>query len=224
MREILITFLIFGLVVLLAATRSRQTPPATATNRAASTGDRAPTTSPPVAETGVQTAGENRIAAGADTTSAQAVPLVAPFLVEPDVDLPLAASLPLQEAIHPETIEADTILDLVPNSSIVEATTDSDTQKATDRDYQTVLEEIAELGEGHPATTIVALRRYAHHSNPMVRATAAMTLGELAAKTQGQPQGEMVALLNELLQDSHSEVQLQASTALGKMQPPVDLT
>lgn len=236
MREIFITFLVFGLILFLVSPPSKKTLSESASKRKGLTSDRStpesqptienPTEPQPVAENAIPFAVGNTANSANDSAPAQPVAIPTPLLeLEPEVALPLAASLPLQEAIQPETIKADTVLDLGPNTStIVEATDESDPQKAQDRDYQTVLEEIAQLGEGDHETTIASLTRHANHANPLVRATAAMTLGELAAKKQGRPQEEMVALLNQLFQDSNSEVRLQAAAALGKMQLPVDLT
>lgn len=234
MREILITFLLFGLAVLLAATRYKQGSTSPVTKRNTLTDDRATTKSQQPVETTTepQSVAETVAHAVKDTTapaddsgSVQPVTIVAPMLeLEPEVTLPLAASLPLQDVIKPATTQAEAIPDLEPKPSIVEATADSNTQKAEDRDYRNVLEEIAHLSEGNHEATIATLRRYAHHASPMIRATAAMTLGDLAAKNQEQPQETIAALLNELLHDSNSEVQLQAAAALGKMQLPGNLT
>lgn len=234
MREIFITFLVFGLILFLTSP-SKKTLSESTSKRKGSMGDRStsdqptvenPTEPQPVAKNPAPSAGENPTALAEDAAPAQPAVTPVPLLeLKPDVDLPLAASLSLQAAIQPETIKTDIIPNLEPNTStIVEATDENDTQKAQDREYQTVLEEIAQLGEEDHETTIASLTRHANHSNPLVRATAAMTLGDLAVKNQGRPQEELIAVLNQLLQDSNSEVRLQAAAALGKMQLPSDLT
>jgi hypothetical protein len=228
MREIFITVLVFGLIIFLTSPRSKKTLPASATDLSDLTDDSSPKSQPTVehptepqsvAENAAQPATENTTESAEGSSPAIPTATLAPLLdLEPDVTLPLATSLPLQDAIQPAAITADTVSDIVPNAAtIVEATNESDTRKAQERDYQNVLEEIAQLDEGGHETTIASLSRQVNHSDPLVRATAAMTLGDLATKNQGRPQEEMIALLNELLQDSNSEVRLQAAAALGKM-------
>lgn len=226
MREILITFLLFGLVFLLASTRYKQGSPKSVAKRDTLTNDRSTDAPQPIGENAFQPATDNIISLAEEPALAKDVTVVTPLLEpEPEVAIPLAASLPLQEAINPENIKADAVPDLTPHTStIVEPTAGSNTQKAEDRDHQSVLEEIAHLGEGSHETAIATLRRHVHHSNPIVRATAAKTLGELVVKNQGQLQEEMVTLLNELLHDSNSEVQLQAAAALGNRPLPGSLT
>lgn len=225
MQEILITFLLFGLAVLLASTRFKPGSPRPGSRSSRVTDDRATTKPQAVVADAGQSSTENTQDPSQESNAAQPIKILTPLLVdlEPEVSLPLAASLPLQEAIHPETIEPTDHKLETNTSTVIEALADNDTQKEKDRDHQNVLEEIAQLGEVNHETTIVSLTRHANHTNPIVRATAAMTLGELVAKNQGHVQKEMVALLNQLLQDSNSEVQLQAAAALGKMQPPVNL-
>jgi HEAT repeat protein len=115
--------------------------------------------------------------------------------------------------------------DLIPGTStIIEATAETERETVNDRDQHNVLAEIAQMDNASQATAIADLIRHAHHADPMVRATVAMTLGEQVAQNPGHQPTEWVAILNQLLQDSHAEVRLQAATALGKMQRPVDLT
>lgn len=234
MQEILITLLLFGLVVLLAATRYGSSRPIRQEQNRNRIRDRAtsattirqsPVDHQPAPQSGaVMPPSTMEPATPVATEMADPTPslIVPPFLEpEAEVDLPLAASLPLQESIQPETTAG--LPDLIPEmATIIEATTETAT--VNDRDQQNVLEEIAHLGTGEQETTIADLARHAHHANPMVRAAVAVTLGDRAAKNQGSLQTEWVAVLNQLLQDSNSEVRLQAATALGKIQLPVDLT
>lgn len=227
MKEILITLLLFGLAVLLAATRYDPSRPVKKSENRDLTSDRVPTDAQsteknhPVPETTPSVA-ESAIPAVTDSAPAQ--PLIVPPFLEPeaDVSLPLAASLPLQEAIQPKP--SDVLPDLIPGTStIIEATAETGIETGHDRDQQNVLEEIAQLGEGISKTAIADLTRHAYHADSMVRAAVALTLGERATQDQGHLPDEWLALLNQLLQDSHAEVRRQAATALGKIQHSVDL-
>lgn len=144
------------------------------------------------------------------------IPL-APELLKPDVDMPLAATLSVHEQINPEQSQSVDLPDFVaPESGDA-----IDAEKSDVQNHLTVLEEIARLGRGGEESAIAHFAPYLDHPDSTIRAAAAFELGELAAHRQEPEVGQIVEQLRLLSQDANARVRSQAVTALSKIEAPV---
>jgi hypothetical protein len=80
-----------------------------------------------------------------------------------------------------------------------------------------VLEEITRLEQAESKERIAQLVQFMDHPDTALRVAIAATLGELAAKTQGDDRQDLIALLNRLNQDVDMQVRVQAAASLGAM-------
>lgn len=141
------------------------------------------------------------------------IPL-APDELQPDTDMPLAATLSVNQLVHPESNQAAVIPDLVSSES---ATAEAGTPPVDTQ--RTVLEEIARLGQGSE-TAISHFSHYLDHPDSTIRAAAVFELGELISKQQSADEG-IVERLHQLSQDTNSQVRSQAVAALSKIEAPI---
>lgn len=143
------------------------------------------------------------------------IPL-APDELQPDTDMPLAATLSVNQLVHPESNQAAVIPDLVSSES---ATAEAATPSVDTQTQRTVLEEIARLGQGSE-TAISHFSHYLDHPDSTIRAAAVFELGELISKQQSADEG-IVERLHQLSQDTNSQVRSQAVAALSKIEAPI---
>jgi hypothetical protein len=80
-----------------------------------------------------------------------------------------------------------------------------------------VLEEITRLEQAESKERIAQLAQFIDHPDTALRVAIAATLGELAAKTQGDDRQALITLLNHLTQDVDMQVRVQAAASLGAM-------
>lgn len=139
-----------------------------------------------------------------------------------EVDVPLAASLPVRDVVNSEQTDVaamptatEDLGDLTGN----EFGEDVQTGEGSQRDRQSILDEIADLGRTDQEDALSHFMEYTNHSDRAVQVAAIFELGELAAKRQGQSVEEVVQRLRQLSESDDPAVRSQAMVALGKIQP-----
>lgn len=118
---------------------------------------------------------------------------IPPLMPQSRVEIPLATSLKISEAIEPEAARE-------PDSEIA-------------HHAQPVLEEVAQLGQIEKTLNQLAIR--AIDSDRLMRLATVVELGELARR--GQSVERVAALLNELMEDADVEIRVQAGAALAML-------
>ena len=128
--------------------------------------------------------------------------------------IPLATTLTVGEVVNPQENELGAVqLDRVNFAAQHDAPT---TQAHRGHN---LLEEIAELEAGQ-GDRMTYLSQYVEHPDSVMRVSAAFALGELAARSQGQEQQELIGVLLRLCQDVDPLVRVQAGSALGAIDHP----
>lgn len=143
-------------------------------------------------------------------------PAIAPHPTEveelQELDLPLAASLRVSEAIHPTAV-GDVSIEL-PDLTDSPMTSNAVSEH---HDRPNLLQEIAQLDEADYHQQIAQLAQYVGHPDHTARAAAVVTLGDLAKRSQGSDREAAIALLNQFIHDADDNVRVRAAAALGEM-------
>lgn len=153
---------------------------------------------------------------GSETAQPQiTIPIpLAPNELEPNTDMPLAATLSVNQLVHPEPNQATVTFDSAASEPLPSEAAPADTQT-----QRTVLEEITRLGQDSE-TAISHFSHYLDHPDSTIRAAAVFELGELVAKRHSADEG-VVERLHQLSQDANSQVRSQAVAALSKIEAPI---
>lgn len=175
---------------------------------------------PPVpAEQSSTQAPQSSTGLNSSMTVAPAVPTIADMTPDPETSMPLAASVSVNELVHPQPSEI-TPPDFVPDDLAAEMGL-PDIQTPPASDQPSVLEEIQQLGQAPTEDAISHFMSYLDHPDHVIRSAAVFELGELASKQQSPQTSEIIDRLTELGQDVDPQVRSQAIVALEKMRSSI---
>lgn len=153
-----------------------------------------------------------------DRDADQAVPAISDLSpvaipVAPEADGILATSLSVSELVQSEAEGVAHQVSQADEGAFHPSAT-------APQEHHTLLEEIAQLGRAGQIEQIEQLAHHVHNPDSVVRVAVAFALGEIAERHQGNSLDAIVPLLNELSQDTDSQVRLQALAAIGRIQLP----